>query len=862
VKNAYIISVIMFFFISCSVEEAYIEFESGNEAACEYPGYFILAGNSRHTKVAYSDDAVSSFFQADDLVGVFALDKDMNPLADRPQNACHKVVVTDETDLETGEKIRILEKNSEADDIGRGAAYYLFYYPYNEEIVSLEELKDLDHAVSLEQTSREAFQSSDLLWDITSPAQDISGTAEYVWVKMDHAMAQVIIEIDSDIMVPGTLPELIGVRNQAENINLLADGIDAIDYEVSGSLTDLTAWEFGFSTSRDYLFRVALPAYQTLGTKMPVLRFSGFDETMQEVSKLFRLNSPVSLLPGRTYYLKATSTAIHTPDEGEEDSWVLDVRHPITHQPVGLLCREYIRYQPDHTGDANLKMVDVLTGNPTPDGESRYISSQVWVFYGFHENTTLPDLNVGTAMRFVYDIRSAFNNAYSEGTVPSWPDPHRYGTNSKVAQGLFAADHGHTWVYSPTGDYGMSSEDEVEHYMHGGRIIWDGTNDVIEEFQMPVDPEGNPLEITNAWAYDHGHIAITPEGKVFVSFAQIIEDTNKDVEGNYIGILSPHYLIDRRVGISKEAQERAYPLVKIGYNQFWMSKSLRATTLSDGTPLICYNNENAPGVRFMQYHENGAEVLEPGYLLPIKNTVDSPKGTFDPYNQLTPEQREENEISLLYNTKAFYSGKILPKSSDSRTYYIMPGKENVEKMMLYCGWCFAAKMMTDGCRTRINNGDTYGEDEWDALVAGKFSHVNYNLYAPNISGLNLKSHGMYQSGIGYTQAGTKCSMLLYPDDPETEAIVMNFNPWNVFSTDSFANLYLEMSPVEWRRQEYLSRNFAPVRFIMKFKGQDDSEPMINVTSQTKSISTPPLSASLESRDIYLGIEPVEHSIYL
>lgn len=62
-------------------------------------------------------------------MGVFALDKDMNPLADRPQNACHKVVVTDETDLETGEKIRILEKNSEADDIGRGAAYYLFYYP-------------------------------------------------------------------------------------------------------------------------------------------------------------------------------------------------------------------------------------------------------------------------------------------------------------------------------------------------------------------------------------------------------------------------------------------------------------------------------------------------------------------------------------------------------------------------------------------------------------------------------------------------------------------------------------------------------------------------------------------------------------
>jgi hypothetical protein len=171
-------------------------------------------------------------------------------------------------------------------------------------------------------------------------------------------------------------------------------------------------------------------------------------------------------------------------------------------------------------------------------------------------------------------------------------------------------------------------------------------------------------------------------------------------------------------------------------------------------------------------------------------------------------------------------------------------------------------MMTDGCRTRINNGDTYGEDEWDALVAGKFSHDNYNLYAPNISGLNLKSHGMYQSSVGYTDAGTKCSMLLYPDDPETEAIVMNFNPWNVFSTESFANLYLEMSPVEWRRQEYLSRNFAPVRFIMKFKGQDDSEPMINVTSQTKSISTPPLSASLESPDIYLGIEPVEHSIYL
>lgn len=844
---------------SCIKEEAFDVQNQGPEVPQELPGYFILSEGSYKTKVTYSGNAMSSYFQDGEFVGVFALDSEMNPTEGTPLNACHKVVVTEETDLETGESLRILEPNSEADDVGCGAAYYLFYYPYNEEIETLDQLKNLSHTVSTEQTSREAFQNSDLLWDITSPAHDVSGTAEYVWVEMDHAMAQIIIEIDPDNLVPETLPKLIGVKTQADGINLLADGIDAINYTASGNPGNLTAWEFGFSTSRDYMFRIALPAHQTLGTKNAILKFNSYDENLEPVEKAFRLNTAIDLLPGRTYYLRAVTNSVHTPHEGEEDSWVLDVKHPVTGKPVGLLCREYIRYQPDHIHDGNFDKADVITGNPTPDGKSKYISSQVWVFYNFYEGTDLPYLDEGTAMRFVYDIRQAFNGAYDENTKPVWPDPHRYGSNSTVAQGLFAADHGHTWVFSPTGDYGVSSENEVEHYMHGGKVIWNGEGNYIDEFRMPVDHEGNPLQIKNNWAYDHGHIAITPDGKAFVSYAQLVEGSNKDIDGNFVGILNPHYLIDRRIGYTKEANERAYPLVKIGYNQFWMSKSLRATTLNDGTPLICYNTEGVPGANFKGYWEDGSEILEAGYLLPIHESIDSSKETdFDPFNQLTPEQREENEISLLYNTVALYSGDLLPKSLDSRTYYMMTRKENVEKMMSYCGWCFCAKMMTDGCRIRISNGSAYGEDEWDALVAGKFSHENYNLYAPNISGLNLKSHGGFLGAAKFTSAGEKCSMLLYPENTETDICIMNYNPWNVFSTSSFAGLYTEINLSDpWNREKNLSRYFAPVRFVMKFKGQADSEPIISVQSVSKSIRTKDEDKPVEDRNIYVGLEPAE-----
>ena len=53
-----------------------------------YPGYFILSTAQHQTKVTYSSDAVASYFNEGDKVGVFALDADKKPLPGKKENAC------------------------------------------------------------------------------------------------------------------------------------------------------------------------------------------------------------------------------------------------------------------------------------------------------------------------------------------------------------------------------------------------------------------------------------------------------------------------------------------------------------------------------------------------------------------------------------------------------------------------------------------------------------------------------------------------------------------------------------------------------------------------------------------------------
>lgn len=797
-----------------------------NDEVAVHPDYFILADVSYRTKVSYSSDGVSSYFQEGEKVGVFALDADKKPLSGKKENACYTVHVEDKIDLRTNEYLRTLRYLTDGDNLGGGADYYLFYYPYQPDM-TYSKAVNLTLSVHENQNIRGAFTQSDFLWDITQPVANVEfDDMEYVWVHMDHAMAHVVIEIDEDKIVGESTPVLLDVYRTAGSMNLLLDGTDNIRYQLADPGTDIESWHFGFSKSGAKMFRIALPAFQTLKKDTPLVSFQGTDADGNTVQKVSRLTASVDLLPGKTYYFKLTEKFIDPVRLTDDDSWVLDVIHPRTGKDVGLLCREYLRFQP---GRDNMTDYDIITGNLTPDGKSKYINSQAWVFYKFKPGTRIPDLDEGVVMRFTYDIRNAVNGAYDANTANAWPDPHRTVTLDDGVQGLFATRHGHTWVYGPGNEYGQNSYDWTEYHMHGGTVKWDGVRGVIEDFVLPVDPlTGEPSTgITNQMANDYGHIAIDEDGEAFVSYDPLIESSSIDSQGNYVGVLAPHCLIDRRENIHNEVEIRQYPLVKIGYNQFWMSKSLRAETLTDGTPLIPFNK---PGVADAQdivhsgYGGPDVPVLEPGYLLPIKKNYDGQGSDFDPFNQMTKEEVEKHNISHLYNYTAAVSGKLMPASSDTRLYHVFPKKENVQKMVDYCGWRFAAKMMTDDVRVTSRGDDYYTPEQLREILA--HGYITTGLYTANISGLNLKAHGIYNNNRSWTEIGQACAMFVLPEDVGTDGLdILHFNTWNSWDVASFANLFGEggmykdgtSNPAQCR-----SRVFAPVRFIIKFRGQADS----------------------------------------
>ena len=89
-----------------------------NDEVAVHPDYFILADVSYRTKVSYSSDGVSSYFQEGEKVGVFALDADKKPLSGKKENACYTVHVEDKIDLRTNEYLRTLRYLTDGDNLG------------------------------------------------------------------------------------------------------------------------------------------------------------------------------------------------------------------------------------------------------------------------------------------------------------------------------------------------------------------------------------------------------------------------------------------------------------------------------------------------------------------------------------------------------------------------------------------------------------------------------------------------------------------------------------------------------------------------------------------------------------------------
>lgn len=861
------------------------------EAVADLPDsvFFILEDSGPQTRVTYAGDGIHADFEKEDLVGCFALSEDLATAADGvKQNACYRVSV--HTNVDSGEDRRFLAPMTANDDLPKDAAGYMFYYPYNPDIESLDELKSYAHTVNSDQNDRDRYEASDLLWDICEPKG--SGDDRYVEVDMDHAMAQIIVEVESSLIADKTVPTLLNVPLTVSPIDLVKPSLDDMtndmgeegSYVLGQETVNVAMWEFGYATSGNLMFRAVIPANHSFDYGDVVIQLT--DRSTGEPKK-YKITTSIDFNPGKTYHLTLVKERVtHTPGEvGDDDTWVYDVLDPETMEPVGLLCREYVRYQPGvsaggieyATGvcyDRNSKQHMVPSEDTKPD--TKFVNAQAWVFYKMKSGSKVPDLSQGQVLQFLYDVRfdshkNMYSNVYDEnGKITGvanhvtnvafyWPEPHANTYGSSSAGGMFTPLHGHQWVAvqgaegivgqsympgvtpltnSPSNAFvGEINENAliVEHDMHGGIIQWgkEGSNShySITDYSLPSSEvkKTRPV-ITNQIAHDYGHIAVTDEG-AYVSYEDPVAVDHK------IGLLAPRYLVDRRVGKNRTVEERLYPIVKIGFNQFWMSLSLRAYTLNDGTPLVNFNSET-PG-QFTYAVDKDAET--PGFMY-----YSDSEENYNPYFDMTIEERESYKLSVLYNFAGVISGKMLPLvQSGQPFYYYYANSLALNNMHLYLGTYPHAKLMTRRARARLDNKPEKGSmTKKDTYLIGGYTSDNVGWYMANACGFDLRVDGAFYSsqcwGIG-NDATMWCV-----DDNVNEKIFTIPGP-NVFSQTILTGMI----------NSHNSNMFLPIRFFMKFDGQADTGGGVSVSSLAKGLATKSSSAPVENRDVYVGLEPVE-----
>lgn len=829
--------------------------------------YFILENPTPQTRVTYAD-AIHSDFEKEDTVGCFALDADLNVISGSTKNARYRVSV--HTNVSTGKDRRFLAPISDEDDLPRNDNYkYLFYYPYDKNVKELSDLQKYSHMILANQNQREKYEASDLLWDICAP----DPTLHCVFVKMDHAMSNVIVEVEPSLIKEGTVPTLLSRPKGVRQLNLVRGSLEEMEnnlddesYLLVDDTQDIIMWEFGRANSGNYMFRAIVPSNHVITPGTTILSIVNPEGVTKKYKTSMNM-SRISFKPGRNYYLNVVEKHDYVaPEIGDDETWVYDVLDPETGQPVGLLCREYLHFQPEK-GPFDK---DVNTGTPHPSEDNvqtKYINSQAWVFYKLRA-TGEPNLDEGYVLRFIYDVMYG-----EQGTSGGfWPEPHEGYSRG----GVFAPMHGHTWTVNKTandywgaheGYYGVSSQDSTDYFMHGGIITWNGTANRITSFELRAENE----KVTNKQSYD-GHIAIPNQGgDPYLCYQPISSDSPHKV-----GILSPHYLVDRRVGKQRGVEERLYPLVKIGYNQFWMSRDLRAATLIDGTPLVNYNLVGAPGVALPSESKD----IEPGYLFlsvkDLKNmsgenglvTPDPEYPDYDPYNQYpTMEERERRMITPMYNFKALEGSGMLPKSSYSFAEYCIPQGEEIVSMLEYLGYSFTSKIITRGLRIRkFTNTKNFPESIYSALLNGKYTNSNMNVFSANICGLDLRPEGFYQAS-SFNQPGERSAIMVlgrkdYPDRPAVFSFTYDQVWMPNATTDGMINNTNQFVFYDSSNQDRY-KIFTPIRFFLKFSGQEDNSGSVTVSSVANVLkglageTKAPSEEAFECRDVYVGLEAVE-----
>ena len=866
--------------------------------------YFVLDGvlpqGSAQTRVAYTD-INHSYFEEGDRVGIYAIDDEGDRITDAPANAPYRV--TNVTDISTGVTRQVLENVNPGQEMPRGHRYVI-YYPYNSNM-TFRQLQNLTHRVQPDQHTAPtaaaenltAYEQSDLLWDVAQDQTATDVTTHYVNIRMNHAMANIILNVSEEYLSGGSAENgyevyIVNSHDQASGINL-TQSLDYTDTNenpwsyntsISGGTTSVSIkmWCSGYASSGELQFRAAIPACQTISATNAFLQIS-----TQDGNKQFKLNADLSLRPGKNYIfnIRENSGSI-IPEVTDDDSWVLDVLDPETGEPVGLLCREYLHYQPQQTTFE----ADETTGTKVLNDTKLAINSQAWVFYNLQPDGRTPELSKGTVLRFIYDIHinRGSGNTGTGGAITQadhwWPLPHTQPENETHA-GLFTPEHGFKWIKSPTpasngNYYGISSSEltaeedrqEMQYYMHGGTITWNETENKISDF-TPTN-----LGITNEIAKRQGHVAINPNTReISVSYSAISDNSPYiDADNNRVGILIPRNLIDTRLNENNELETNLYPLVKIGYNQFWISKAFQVKTLADGTPLTCYNKKGNPDSNNIDERKPAAVTfndndgaIEMGYIYPFAQDVkiiNMPDTNYDPYNDPTemagPQGNEwDNRTSTykpapLYNKPAIENSQFPPIAPENQYEYIVPTMAELKSMTNYFGFAYAAKLCSREIARSVGN-QKYAypneQDRYTALMRGEMYLGDF--FAANISGFNLRAMGFYshqeKNGVSL---GINATLILKSEptvSPNSVAYI-SFSSYDVWSSDSKPNFMVDEG---FTYNGFWNQYFAQVRLLMRFKNPTSNN--ISLSTQTRSASSDDTEEKSINHNIYVPIQPAD-----
>jgi len=621
--------------------------------------YFRLAGidDAVASRTEYPN-AVQSYFEEGDRIGIFTID------------AAGTAVQSNLLYTVKGAKGNPQALEDNGTKALEGTDYkYLIYYPYSE-TMTLTGLANLTHSVSADQDKSlegedlTEFEKSDFLWDMATVAVDESGTTKtdsegnkFVDVVMDHMTATIVINMISefgDNSEGSVVPKLLNMQRTVTNgIDLTAaptvDALRAAVFtEAEGQMksnleyktadcSEIAMQNIKYSASDKMSddgrsFRAAVPP-QIIESDQEIVTVGGikFKYTHPD-------GKPLALMPGKRYTFHVNDPTKPFIDIDEDDSWIFDVVDPVTGDKVGLLCREYIRFQPNrmNSRENNITLIDQLTGVPV-DVEvngttyhTKTISSQAWVYYDLwkfvetnnhdlekyfmtgarNQDTDKeaddPYLDSGTILRFIYDVRffvEALSETVADRTAAGysgedlidnssvrryWPEPHQEIYSNG---GMFLSKHGQMWCHKEGTKWGQSSGNQIEFNMHGGRIYWGCYTwpetgfkfNGVKLFVMPEDAVDTPT------AVQYGHINIIRDTKTGDPIGTEVSYDPYLPNDRNVGVLVPKYIND-----SRNADEGVitYPLVKIGYNNIWSKQGLRTRYYNNGEAIPCYQREN------------------------------------------------------------------------------------------------------------------------------------------------------------------------------------------------------------------------------------------------------------------------------